>query len=138
MRLTKILSSALLVVSLLFLCSWSAKESTDGYSIQKKKENVVYIGSKTFDISRQLQFQLQYTAKRNREVVVALKRKGVWIANGVVSVKKGSGIIKVPISLTSRLKRSKKYEIDFYIRPEGTTWKEAVTSINNMPNITIE
>ncbi len=123
-----------LIVSLFILSSWSFKDD----SLQKSKEKVEFVGSKSLDISSQLVFDIQYKAKRGREVVVALKRNGEWIANGVMSVKKGEGTVKVPISLTKKLKRSRKYQVDFYLRPVGTTWEEAVTPIRSMPNITID
>ncbi len=123
-----------LVLSLFLLSSWSYKAN----KTQKNKEKVEFVGSKTLDINSQLEFEIKYVAKRGREIVVALKRNDKWIANGVVSVKKGSGVIKVPINLTTKLKKSRKYQIDFYLRPVGTTWEEAVTPIGSMPNITID
>ncbi|WP_010179946.1 hypothetical protein [Aquimarina agarilytica] len=134
MRSLKFIRICALVLSLMLLSSWDSKE----VSIQKNKERVEFVGSKSLDINSQLVFDVKYVAKRGREVVVALKRNGVWIANGIVSVKKGEGTVKVPINVTTKLKRSRKYEIDFYLRPVGTTWEDAVTQINNMPNITID
>jgi len=113
------------VVSITLLSSFTTP--IDTVVAKEKKEVVSYSGEKKFKAAKKIVVEIDYVAKKNREIAVELRDKNnKWLGNAKVAIKKGKGTAKVTIKLKSQLKKGKGYLLKYMIRPVGTSWKEKI------------
>jgi len=94
----------------------------------KKQDHVSYSGGREFKSGTTLNITLDYVSiKKNREIVLELRKNDKWIASGKSLVKKGSGSVTVTLKFKERLRKASDYSFKYHIRPAGTTWKESIT-----------
>ena len=77
-----------------------------------------------------IEIAIDYSAKRSRELVVALyDSKGGWVSATKLNISKGKKSISVKLNGTEKggkIKIGKGYSLRYHTRPTGTTWKESV------------
>ncbi len=122
MRFFKQLTQTLLALVIGFtLCSSSL-------ALKPKKDIIKYTGDIKFKaLSTSVDLPFSYTAKKSREVAVAIWLGKKWITSKIITVKKGTSNIVITLPFKKeKLKRGFKYEMRYHIRPVGTTWKETI------------
>ncbi len=71
-------------------------------------------------------FTIDYTAATDREIVVEFWAPDRWLGEQVERVPKGSGGKAVTVNLSNPPEAGMGYFYKAYIRPVGTTWREAL------------
>ncbi|GAA4279036.1 RICIN domain-containing protein [Aquimarina mytili] len=71
-------------------------------------------------------FAIDYTAATDREIVVEFWASDRWLGENVERVSKGSGTQSITVNLSNPPEVGSGYFYKAYIRPVGTTWREAL------------
>ena len=123
-----------LLVLTIGLVSWN---SDVGSKDVVKEESVAVLNiEKGFTAAIKMDFEIEYTAKNDREVAIELREDGKWIGGKVMQVEKGTNKGVISIKFKKAPKAGSNHEIRINIRPKGTTWKEALNG-NSYKNVVL-
>ncbi len=81
-------------------------------------------------------FDMQYSASKDREIVVSFWKSNTWIASKVDRVTKGSGNKMVKVTLPSPPTPGTGYLYKTHIRPIGSNWQQAIDT-DQVDNVTV-
>ncbi|MBQ4822503.1 RICIN domain-containing protein [Aquimarina sp. MMG016] len=71
-------------------------------------------------------FDINYSAKTDREIVVEFWASDRWLGEQMEPVSSGTGIKSITVNLPNAPQLGSGYFYKVYIRPVGTTWQEAI------------
>ena len=113
-----------LLVLTVGLVSWDS--DADSKDVANEETVKVLNVDKGLTASIRMDFEIEYTAKKGREISIELREDGKWIGGRVMQAEKGTNKGVISIKFKKAPKAGDNHEIRIHVRPKGTTWKEAI------------
>ena len=102
------------------------------------KDNVHFLNlSNEVESTKQLNFDVEYAAKEDREIIIELKnfKTNKWIAGAKKKITKGRGTIQLKLNNKDGFAKGDNYQVNVSIRPLNSTWKETINKDTAKPFI---
>ena len=113
-----------LILLVIGLTSWTVKENTI-LNLNEDSVSVVNVEN-GYKAGQTMTFEVDYVAKKDRDVAIEVREDGKWIGGKTVKVEKGAGKENITIKFKNAPLAGSNHIIKVNIRPVGTTWKEAL------------
>ncbi len=82
-------------------------------------------------------FEIKYSAKEKRDIIVGFWSSTGWVAGNTVQVDAGSGTVNVTIDLPNAPTPGEGYIYKTHIRPLNTSWQDALDA-DQVDNVTVQ